>query len=128
MYNKQNIIIIAIFIFASATVPAHADVCNGATYYSAEHELCMDCPPGFDADTTDGKTDISQCRIACPGGYYPTPSDKYVALEYVHFDNRNSITTFIQNRNTAFETNAYLTGDDTLRAVFYPLSNAPPAK
>ncbi|MDE6250307.1 MAG: hypothetical protein K2M34_01580 [Alphaproteobacteria bacterium] len=121
MYNKY-IIIIAMVICAFATTHAYADQCIGATYYSAEHELCMDCPPGFDADTTDGKTDISQCRIACRGGYYPAPSDKYAILEYVHFDNQNNSDTAIQNHNTAFDTNVYLTGSDTLRAVFYPLS------
>lgn len=122
MYNKQ-IIIIAASICAHAAASAHATECQGATYYSATHELCMDCPIGFDADTTDGKTDISQCKIACPGGYYPTPSDKYAALEYVHFDNRGCSSTSATAKHTAFDTNVYLTGNDTLRAVFYPLSN-----
>lgn len=115
MYKKY-IAVIIVFSSAHIATRAHADECRGATYYSTEHEICMDCPLGFDADTTDGKTDISQCRIACPGGYYPAPSDKYAILEYVHFDNRD-------NKMQIFNTNVYLTGNDTLRAVFYPLSN-----
>lgn len=100
---------------------AHAMECVGTTYYSVQHELCMDCPPGFDADTTDGKTDISQCQMKCPGGYYMAPSDKYVAVEYVHFDNRGA--SLYDRKNQAFDTNIRLTGDDTLRAVFYPFSS-----
>ncbi len=122
MYKKY-VIIIAVCICTFAFASARANGCRGATYYSAEHELCIDCPLGFDADTTNGKTDISQCKIACPGGYYLVPSDKYAILEYVHFDNRNDSSTTISNHNTAFDTDTYLTGNDTLRAVFYPLSN-----
>ncbi len=120
MYNKY--IIIAAFIYTCNTTYAYADGCHGATYYNVEHELCMDCPMGFDADTTDGKTDISQCAIACPGGYYPTPSNKYAILEYVHFDNSKDTNAQIQTKHTAFDTGVYLTGNDTLRAVFYPLN------
>lgn len=124
MYKKYNIFI-AVLISIHATASANAIECHGATYYNAEHALCMDCPPGFDADITNGKTDISQCKITCPGGYYLAPSEKYTALDYILFDNRpdsNQAQTNMYTRHQIFDTGIYLTGNDTLRAVFHPLS------
>ena len=43
--------------------------CGGATYLNDEGS-CSSCPTGYDADTTDGKTLITQCKIHCNAGTY----------------------------------------------------------
>jgi len=43
--------------------------CEGANYLDANLE-CVPCPAGYDDDITDGKTDISQCKIHCNAGTY----------------------------------------------------------
>lgn len=129
MYKKHTVIVVIVAGAHIATPTWATTTCHGATYYSAEHEICMDCPPGFDADTTDGKTSISQCKISCHGGYYPAPSDKYATLEYVHFDNRGDIgsgastgdnfgKTSMQYKHTVFDTNVPLNNRNTIRAVY----------
>ncbi len=102
---------------------ANGATCTGATYYDNTKEICMDCPPGFDADTTDGKTDISQCKIICHDGTYLTESSEYELLDYILFDNRYTTQSPDDNRHHIFDTKVYLTGNDTLRAIFKPFSS-----
>jgi uncharacterized repeat protein (TIGR02543 family) len=40
--------------------------CTGATYLG--NNECIACPPGYDYDTDNGKTAITQCKIHCAGG------------------------------------------------------------
>lgn len=42
--------------------------CTGATYMNLG--VCLACPAGYDANTTSGKEDISECQIVCPEGTY----------------------------------------------------------
>lgn len=42
--------------------------CTGATF--ATNNQCTPCPTGYTADTTDGKTTQSQCKISCAAGTY----------------------------------------------------------
>lgn len=49
---------------------AIASDCVGATYWNDALLVCSSCPPGYDYNTDDGKTDISQCQIKCTGGKY----------------------------------------------------------
>ena len=46
------------------------DPCTGATYPDHVTGICTACPTGYDADTTDNKESISQCKIHCNAGYY----------------------------------------------------------
>ena len=46
------------------------DPCTGANYPDAQTGICTACPTGYDADTTDNKESISQCKIHCNAGYY----------------------------------------------------------
>jgi len=43
-------------------------LCEGATYMN--NGICTPCPNGYDANTTAGKTAISECQIHCDGGTY----------------------------------------------------------
>ena len=46
--------------------------CRGIQYRNPNN-LCVDCPPGYDDDDTDGKNAIADCKIFCDGGtYLPT--------------------------------------------------------
>ena len=42
----------------------------GATYMDLTRNICVQCPYGYDYDTTDGKTDVSQCKTKCAAGQY----------------------------------------------------------
>ena len=44
--------------------------CTGATYPDYTTGICTACPTGYDADTTNNKESISQCKIHCNAGYY----------------------------------------------------------
>lgn len=55
---------------ALGALPAVADVCVGATYMDARLGQCIQCPYGYDYNTDDGKTDVSQCQTKCSGGQY----------------------------------------------------------
>ena len=46
------------------------DPCTGANYPDYITGICTPCPTGYDADTTDNKESISQCKIHCNAGYY----------------------------------------------------------
>ncbi len=46
------------------------DPCTGATYPNPTTGVCTACPNGYDADTSDNKEVISQCRINCAAGTY----------------------------------------------------------
>ena len=50
---------------------ASADtVCTGATYMDTTRNMCVQCPYGYDYNTDDGKTDVSQCQTRCVAGQY----------------------------------------------------------
>ena len=50
------------------------DVCVGATYMDVTLKQCVQCPYGYDYNTDDGKTDVSQCQTYCkPGQYVSEP-------------------------------------------------------
>ncbi len=42
--------------------------CVGATYLN--HGVCTACPIGYDYNTTEGKTSVSECQTYCDGGTY----------------------------------------------------------
>ena len=44
--------------------------CTGPTYLDSILNECISCPYGYTYNTDDGKTDVSQCQIKCPGGQY----------------------------------------------------------
>ena len=44
--------------------------CRGTNYRSTSTNTCVECPDGYTDDPADGKTDISDCKIHCEGGYY----------------------------------------------------------
>ena len=46
------------------------DPCTGANYPDYTTGICTPCPTGYDADTTNNKESISQCKIHCNAGYY----------------------------------------------------------
>ncbi|HNY25309.1 MAG TPA: hypothetical protein PKJ33_02050 [Alphaproteobacteria bacterium] len=50
--------------------------CTGATYSASGASSCTDCPDGYTANTTSGKTAITQCQIqATAGNYIATAND-----------------------------------------------------
>ena len=60
---------------------AHAvNNCTGATYYDSTTDTCLNCPSGYDYNTTAGKTDITECQIHCNAGTYVSG---YTQLEYI---------------------------------------------
>ena len=103
-----------------------AIVCSGATYYDNNYtdiaNACVNCPSGFDYNTTAGKTDISECQIHCNAGTYvanaPEVPYGYTQLEYIHFDGTNntgayintglSLVTDVLNTNTRLYADAVL--------------------
>ena len=44
--------------------------CTGATYAGTGASQCSDCPGGYTANTTAGKTTANQCQMNVPGGKY----------------------------------------------------------
>ena len=62
--------------------------CEGAQYKSGN--ACLDCPFGYDYDTTDGKTSIDQCTMHCNAG---TWTGEYEQLEYLEASGTQYIDT-----------------------------------
>ncbi len=72
---------------------AHAvNNCTGATYYDSTTDTCLNCPSGYDYNTTAGKTDISECQIHCNAG---TWTGEYTQLEYLTSSGTQYIDTNI---------------------------------
>ena len=44
--------------------------CHGTKYRDSSTNTCVPCPTGYEADTTDGKTANTDCKIHCEGGTY----------------------------------------------------------
>jgi len=88
--KKFFAILCAIFsIFCG--VDTYADNnCTGATYYDSDSDTCIACPAGYDANTTAGKTDITQCQMHCDAG---TWCGEYTELEYITIDEAAYIDT-----------------------------------
>ena len=62
--------------------------CEGAQYKSGN--ACLDCPFGYDYDTTDGKTSIDQCTMHCNAG---TWTGEYEQLDYLESSGTQYIDT-----------------------------------
>ena len=71
-----------------------AIVCSGATYYDDNYtnvaNACVNCPTGYNYNTTAGKTDISECQIHCDAG---TWNGEYTQLEYIESNGTQVINT-----------------------------------
>ena len=72
-----------------------AIVCSDATYYDDNYtdtaNACVNCPTGYNYNTTAGKTSVSQCQISCAAGTYLT--DEYTQLEYIESSGTQWIDT-----------------------------------
>ena len=64
------------------------DECQGATY--EDNNVCVDCPAGYDYNTTAGKTSIDECTIHCSAG---TWTGEYMQLEYLEGTGTQYINT-----------------------------------
>lgn len=72
---------------------ANADTtCTGATYYDSDSDTCIACPDGFDYNTDNGKTSISDCQTYCAAGTYFT-ANPYVFLDYISTTSKQNIDT-----------------------------------
>ncbi len=77
--------------FVGFSSSAWAIDCTGANYASEDGTTCVPCPDGYTADTTDGKTAITECRINVPAGQYlaaandttttPCPAGRYSDID-----------------------------------------------
>lgn len=68
---NKNLFFLAVLYGALGAMPAVADdICTGATYMDSSLGQCIKCPYGYDYNTDDGKTDVSQCQTKCSGGQY----------------------------------------------------------
>jgi len=69
--------------------------CIGAQYYDSTTTQCVSCPTGYNANTDDGKTNVSQCQTSCAAGtYVPEPiGNGYTRLEYVETTGTQYINT-----------------------------------
>ena len=75
-------------------------ICAGANFFDDALNTCTPCPNGYNYDTTNGKTDVSQCQIQCTAGtYVETPGVYgYTVLEYLESPGDAYIDTgFVHN-------------------------------
>ena len=81
--------------------------CTGLEYKSVNE--CKTCPTGYDDDTADGKTDISDCKITCPAGKW---TGEYEKLDYIeasgtqYIDTGYSIPASFTSFEAQFETSS----------------------
>ena len=78
--------ICAVFCAFGVVGTAHAESeCLGATFFDQALNSCTPCPAYYDADRTDGKDNVSQCKTQCaPGKYVERPGVYgYTQLEYL---------------------------------------------
>lgn len=68
--NKILLFCLTVFCALVTLSPAMALTCTGPTYLDSILNECISCPYGYTYNTDDGKTDVSQCQIKCPGGQY----------------------------------------------------------
>ena len=71
--------------------------CTGANYRSGI--VCLPCPSGYDSDTQDGKTAITDCKMSCPAGQWTGEYEKLSYIEatgtqYIDTNHRITSTTF----------------------------------
>lgn len=71
-----------------ACAPTNPVTCQGATYLV--DNTCVNCPGGFNYDTTNGKTSINQCQKHCNAG---TWTNSYTQLEYLENETGSYIDT-----------------------------------
>ena len=62
--------------------------CSGATYM--DDGVCLQCPSGYDYNTTNGKTSANQCTMHCNAG---TWTGEYEQLEYLEASGTQYIDT-----------------------------------
>ena len=62
--------------------------CTGSNY--KDGNACLPCPTGYDYDTQDGKTDITDCKISCPAGKW---TGEYQKLDYIEASGTQYIDT-----------------------------------
>ena len=76
---------------ASCGIPT----CIGATFYDTALAACTPCPAGYNANTTAGKTDVTQCQTQCDAGtFVEFPSlYGYTHIEYLESDGSQYINT-----------------------------------
>jgi hypothetical protein len=72
--------------------------CTGATYRSGI--LCLPCPSGYDSDTQDGKTSVSECKMNCPAGQW---TGEYEHLSYIEANGTQYIDTGHVISSTSFK-------------------------
>ena len=72
--------------------------CTGAEYLS--ENVCLPCPSGYDSDTQDGKTSISDCKISCPAGKW---TGEYERLSYIEANGTQYIDTGHVISSTSFK-------------------------
>lgn len=104
-------------------------ICAGAYFFDDALNTCTPCPNGYDYDTTNGKTDVSQCQIQCAAGtyvetpgvygftvleYLESPGDAYIDTGFVH--NSDNIRGEIRvgvSENIASSKNFNIIGNQT---------------
>jgi len=71
--------------------------CTGLTY--KDGNSCVSCPTGYNYNTQDGKTSISDCQISCPAG---TWTGEYERLDYIEGTGTQYIDTGHAISSTTF--------------------------
>lgn len=109
--NRQKFyatsIIMAIFLTIAPLVAHAENNCTGATYYDTTSDDCRHCPNGFDYDTSDGKTDISQCQILCPAGTYVAATTACENTEYANIPVEYIPIEYLESTGTQYINTGY---------------------
>ena len=74
-------------------------ICAGAYFFDNALNTCTPCPSGYDYNTDNGKTSVTECQIQCAAGtyveapgvygftvleYLESPGDAYIDTGFVH--------------------------------------------
>ena len=104
-------------------------ICAGAYFFDDMLNTCTPCPNGYNYNTDNGKTDVSQCQIQCVAGtyvetpgvygftvleYLESPGDAYIDTGFVH--NSDNIRGEIRvgvSENIASSKNFNIIGNQT---------------
>lgn len=97
----------AIFLTIVPLVAHAENNCTGATYYDTTSDDCRHCPNGFDYDTSDGKTDISQCQILCPAGTYVAATTACENTEYANIPAEYTPIEYLESTGTQYINTGY---------------------
>ena len=109
-------------------------ICAGANFFDDALNTCTPCPNGYNYDTTNGKTDVSQCQIQCTAGtyvetpgvygytvleYLESPGDAYIDTGFVHnSDNIRGVFRVGAGENIASNKNFNMIGNQTANAGY----------